>query len=125
MNFFRRLLTAWQDAKLRHTYDSYADDPEYWTQEDGLWLASILSQPSGQKLMKRLNNMVIRSAIDATRRTLNPRHYCGIARGMALLKAQIDRDYTMALTLASAQSGKSKATDDELDAADLERLLAQ
>jgi hypothetical protein len=125
MTFFRKFLIAWRDAKLRQTYDELADHPEYWTKEDGFWLASMLTHPTGQKWMRRLNNAVIRSAIDATRRTLNPRYQCGVARGMALMKADIDRDYTMALTLAGAKSGNSETAEDERDAADLERLLSQ
>jgi hypothetical protein len=44
---------------------------------------------------------------------------------MAQLKSFIDRDYEMALTLASAQSGKSEAADGEITSAELEHLLSQ
>ena len=125
MKFIRQFLTAWQDARFLQRYDELADHPDYWTEGDQEWLANALAAPSGQKWMRRLNNVVIRGAIDATRRTLNPRYQCGVARGMALMKASIDRDYTMALALASAKSGNTEATDDEIDSADLERLLSQ
>lgn len=114
MTFLKRFLQAWQDAKLHQNYEELADDPEYWTNEDALWLGSMLSHPTGQKLMKRLSNMVIRGAIDATRRTLNPRYHCGIARGMALLKASIDRDFITALELAKEPQA-DKEEDRELD----------
>lgn len=124
MSFIRRFILAWQDATLKQTYEELADYPEYWTKDDLMWLGGVLAHPSGQKLMHRLNNMVIRSAIDATKRTLNPRYHCGIARGMAMMKTTIDNDFTAALTLASAQSGKTETTDAEREAAELEETLS-
>jgi len=125
MRAIKRFFRAWQESRLRATYDELADGPGYWTKEDAIWLASMLNHPTGQKLMRRLSNMVIRGAVDATKRTLNPRYHCGIARGMALLKTSIDRDYVAGISLAGAQSGNTENADGELDEAELEKLLAQ
>lgn len=123
MNFIKRFITAWKRAAS--PYDELADTPDFWTKEDYVWLAQTLNHPSGQKWLRRLNNTVFRSAIDATKRTINPRYHCGVARGMAQLKSAIDSDYAIGFTLASAQSGNSELAEAEREAAELESLLAQ
>lgn len=125
MNFIKRFLRAWKDATEKHTYYEQADYPEFWTKDDIRWLGGMLAHPSGQKLMFRMNNMVVRSAIDATKRTLNPRYQCGIARGMNLMKAFIDQEFNSALALAVADNSKTDKSDAERESDEVEQLLSQ
>jgi hypothetical protein len=126
MNFIKRFLQAWRDARALHRYEELADSPDYWTSGDGEALMHFLQCPAGKKWLDRLNNIVIGCAMNATRQKKNLSYHCGVAHGMDELKRQIDADYMMALTLsAGAQSGIPEAAKHERDLDGFDSMLSQ
>jgi hypothetical protein len=96
MNFIQRLIRAYREARTSVTYDLLADTPEFWTDDDGAYVAAFFASSTGQKLSARLTNYVVRCAVEATRQTDNQIYHNGVARGVAMSVSAIENHFARA-----------------------------
>jgi hypothetical protein len=84
LKFIYNFIRAWRIATQELEYADVYDAPEVWQVEDVNRLRAFINSPSGQKLMKRMVNMVYKAAITATQWPNDAKYHVGIARGVAM-----------------------------------------
>lgn len=94
MNLWQRLKAAWNYEKFV-PYEPKADDPNFWTQEDAVWLAGVLDSQRGRKLKARLNNHAMRTAYQAVRDPTTTAHRSGTAAGCFMIIRVIETSATI------------------------------
>jgi hypothetical protein len=112
MTFFRRLKAAWQYLSYM-PYEDYADHEDFWREEDSRTVQHFWNSPTGQKLRTKCNNLVVRSAVNATRDATNPVYRNGYAAGVAATFTWLDQ-YLPKQQLAMPRQEKDAMTAEEL-----------
>ena len=87
--FLHRLKSAWLYLRYVPVVDAY-DHEDYWTKEDADAYTAFMRSPTGLKLANRANNLVTKSAVNATRAAANQTYSCAWANGVAATFTWLD-----------------------------------
>ena len=109
MSWFRQLRTAW--LFLRYVpYVPAFDHEDYWNKDDMAAYSAFMNSPTGQKLRNRCNNLMTRSAVNATQHTQNPIYRNGWASGIAATFSWLD-SHLLQISPDQSVSGQPEASE--------------
>lgn len=94
--FLKKIFLFIRREHVAYTYESLADDPEFWSPDDSVALATFFKSPTGHKLRANLNNLTFRSATQACAEPVNGDYHRGIARGILITVQFLESKFPVA-----------------------------
>jgi hypothetical protein len=108
MKFLQNLMMAWRIATKEIKFAPAYDTAEAWTEDDRKALRSFVASEAGTKLMTRLTNMTMKSAVSATQSPKDTKYNFGIARGVALAINALQEHFIASPSVRNTRSSVMK-----------------